>query len=354
MRLDRRQILQAMGMAGIGITFGPAMAGCSRKDGPSINFLSWDTYIGETTLDDFQEATGTQVNISFIANNDELFAKLREGNQGYDVVVPGNDTVERMILADMLMPIDHSMIPNFKNIAPEHMDVSFDPGRKYSAPYMWYVPGIGYRKSKVDGVPDSWKWVFDSDRYKGRIGLLSEATAMFQLGFKYLGLSANTTDPAAVKQVTEMLTRQKPNVALFHDDNGQDRLLAGEIDLVIEYNGDIAQIMKEDPDIDFVLPKEGSVIGADSLCIAKGAPNPELAHQFINYLLDAQVSANISKTIQYPSPNAAAVALMPAEFRDNPVIFPPKDRLAKCEYAEFQGSKFVQELEEAFTRVRAS
>lgn len=354
MRMDRRQLLQALGIAGVGITFGPALGGCSSKAGPALNFLTWDTYIGETTLDDFEEAAGASVNVSFIANNDELFAKLREGNQGYDVVVPGSDTVERMIQAGMLMPIDHAKVPNFANIAPEHIDVSFDRDRRFSAPYMWYMLGIGYRKSKVDGIPDSWKWVFDSDRYAGRIGLVSEAPAMFQLGFKYLGLPASTNDPAAVEQVEKMLTRQKPHVALFHDDNGQDRLLAGEIDLVVEYNGDIAQIMQEDPDIGFVVPREGSVIGSDSLCIPKGARNPELAHQFIDFLLDAQVSADISRTIQFPSPNKAAIALMPPEFRDNPVIFPSPDRMAKSEYAAFQGQQFVQDLEEAFTRMRAS
>jgi spermidine/putrescine transport system substrate-binding protein len=354
MHTNRRDILRALGVAGIGVTFAPMLNGCSRDDGPYVNFLSWDSYTGENTLADFEEATGTAVRLSLIANNDELFAKLREGNQGYDVVVPGSDTVERMVQADMLMPIDHSLVPNFRNVTPESADVPFDPGRKYSMPYMWYLPGIGYRKSKVNGVPDSWKWVIDSDLYKGRIGLMGEATAMFQIAFKYLGLSANTTDPAAIQRVEQMLTRQKPNITLFHDDNGQDRLLAGEIDLVIEYNGDIAQIMREDPDIGFVVPNEGSVIGADSLCIPKGAHAPDLAHKFINYLLDAKVSAAISDTIRYPSDNAAAIALMPAEFRNNPVILPPRDRMATSEYAKFQGPDFVRKLEEAFTRIRAS
>jgi spermidine/putrescine transport system substrate-binding protein len=292
--------------------------------------------------------------MSLFSTNDELFAKLRGGNQGYDVIVPTNDFVKRMAIAGMLEPLDHSLIPNMKNIAPEFLDPSFDPGREYSMPYTWLVLGIGYRKSKIDGVPDDWKWVFDSDRYKGRIGLLSEAGDLCRLALKYLGLPMNTSDPAALQRVQEMLIRQKPNVAVFHDDNGQDLLMSGDIDIVIEYNGDIAQVMKEDHDLDFVVPRQGSQISSDCLCIPKGAPNPKLAHEFINFMLDGKVGAEISSTIRYPTPNAAAKALMGADYRDNTVIFPPQAILAKCEYASYNGEALSRKYEEIITRVRAA
>jgi spermidine/putrescine transport system substrate-binding protein len=118
-----------------------------------LNFYNWDTYIGETTLEDFKGASGVDVNMTLFASNDELFAKLKAGNQGYDVIVPSNDFVERMAAADMLMPLDHAQIPNFeKNIAPEFKDVPYDPKRKHSMPYTWLTLGIGYRKSKVKGT----------------------------------------------------------------------------------------------------------------------------------------------------------------------------------------------------------
>ena len=350
---SRRDILAGMGIAGVGLTFG--LSACHR--GPpekKINFYNWDTYIGKTTLADFKAATGVQVDMSLFSTNDELFAKLRGGNQGYDVIVPTNDFVKRMTVAGMLEPLDHSLIPNIKNIAPEFLDPSFDPGRKYSMPYTWLVLGIGYRKSKVDGVPDDWKWVFDSGRYKGRIGLLSEAGDLCRLALKYLGLPMNSDDPVALQRVQDMLIKQKPNVAVFHDDNGQDLLLSGDIDIVIEYNGDIAQVMKEDKDLDFVVPRQGSQISSDCLCIPKGAPNPKLAHDFINFMLDGKVGAEISSTIRYPTPNAAAKALMGADYRDNPVIFPPQAILSKCEYASYNGEALSRKYEEIITRVRAA
>jgi spermidine/putrescine transport system substrate-binding protein len=348
---SRRGFLAGLGAAAVGLSF-TGLAGCHK--GKSINFYNWDTYIGATTLKDFKASTGVKVNMSLFANNDELFAKLRGGNQGYDVIVPTNDFVERMRDADMLMPLDHAKIPNFKNIAPNFQTVDFDPGRKYSMPYTWLLLGIGYRKSKIKGVPDSWKWVFDSDAYKGRIGLLAEAGDLCRLVLKYMGADMNSTDPADLAKVQALLTKQKPNVAVFHDDNGQDLLLSGDIDIVIEYNGDIAQVMREDKDLDFVVPREGSQISSDCLCIPKGAPNPELALEFINYLLDAQAGAEITRTIRYPTPNAAAAALMGPDYRDNPVIFPPQSILDKCQYAKYNGEKMSRLYEDVITRVRAA
>jgi spermidine/putrescine transport system substrate-binding protein len=356
--VSRRSLLAGLGGA---VAAGLTLGGCGTrwpigKNGEEarLNLYNWDTYTGATTLGDFQKATGVEVKMSLFGNNDELFAKLKAGNPGFDVIVPSNEFVTRMRLSDMLMPIDHAKIPNFANLLPEFRDVPFDPGRRYSIPYTWLVLGLGYRKSKVDGVPDSWKWVMDSDRYKGRIGLFSEADDIIRLGAKYLGHSVRGVTPAVTRQVVEMLIRQKPYVKVFHHDEGQDLLAAGDIDIVVEYNGDIAQVMAEDPDLGFVVPREGTLINSDCLCIPKGAPRPDNAHRFINFLLDAKVGAGISQTIRYPTPNGAALALMPAEYRDNPAIFPPADRMARSEYGDFEGIARAQAVDEAVTEILAA
>jgi spermidine/putrescine transport system substrate-binding protein len=183
---------------------------------------------------------------------------------------------------------------------------------------------------------------------------MSDASELFRNAFKYLGHSINDTSPELIKQVEQMLIKQKPNIKSFHEDNGQDLLASGEVDVVMEYNGDIAQVMVEDDDLNFVVPKEGAMKQSDTLAIPKGAPHPQNALKFINFILDANVGAEISKTIKYPSPNAAAVALMPASYKDNPVIFPPADLMAKCEYPRYLGPEFTRELDEAMTRLRAA
>lgn len=358
---NRRSLLKGLGAVAVGLTFSSSLTGCSDEptktaagaEEAKLNFYNWDTYIGATTLDDFKVASGVDVNMTLFASNDELFAKLRAGNPGYDLIVPTNDFVERMIAADMLMELDRSKITNFGNIEPSFQEVAYDPGRKYSMPYTWLTLGIGYRKSKVSSTPDSWSVLLDSPEYAGRIALLSEAGDLFRVHAKYLGKSLNAITPEDIRTIEAMMIRQKPHVKAYHEDNGQDLLARGEVDVVLEYNGDIAQAMREDPDLGFAMPKEGSQLQSDTLCIPKGAPHPNNAHAFINYLLDAEVGKKISETILYPTPNAAAKALMPDDYKNNTVIFPTAAELANCEYARYNPT--LQPLfEEAFTRVRAA
>ncbi len=359
-KATRRSLLAGLGAAAAGLSFGP-LAGCAAKaptgangEEQKLNLYNWDTYTGKTTLADFKAATGVEVNMSLFATNDELFSKLKAGNPGFDVIVPSNEYVTRMRIANMLMPLDLAKIPNRINILPGFQNPDFDPGRRFSMPYTWLVLGIGYRRSKIQGVPDSWKWLMDSDRYKGRIGLFSEADDLIELAGKYLGHSVHDIPPEMIAQIAQMYIRQKPNIKIFHNDEGQDLLLSGDIDIVMEYNGDIAQVMLEDPDLDFVVPREGSIINSDCLCIPKGAPRPDNAHQFINFLLDGRNGAEIYKTIRYPTPNAAALALMPQSYRENRAIFPPPEAMARCEYARFEGLARAQLYDETLTRIFAS
>jgi spermidine/putrescine transport system substrate-binding protein len=357
---SRRSLLAGLGAAAAGFSVS-GLEACASKapigangEEQKLNLYNWDTYTGKTTLADFKAATGVRVKMSLFATNDELFSKLKAGNPGFDVIVPSNEYVTRLRIAGLIQPLDLAKIPNRKNLLPAFQNPEYDPGRRWSMPYTWLCLGIGYRKSKVDGVPNSWKWVMDSDRYKGRIGLFSEADDLIELGAKYLGHSVNGIPPEMVDRVARMYIRQKPNIKIFHNDEGQDLLLSGDIDIVMEYNGDIAQVMAEDPDLDFVVPKEGSILNSDCLCIPAGAPRPDNAHKFINFVLDAKNGADIYKFIKYPTPNAAALALMPPDYRSNHAIFPPPEVMARCEYARFEGLQRAQLYDETLTRIFAA
>jgi len=363
-RTSRRSILTALGAAAVGISFGAA--GCSKPAGkgasasteePKLNFYNWDTYIGDTTLSDFKTESGIDVNMSLFASNDELFAKLKAGNPGFDVIVPSNDYVPRMSEAGLLMPLDHSKIPNIKNVNAEFLNPQYDPGRKYSMPYTWLALGLGYRKSKMKGiVPDSWKYVFESDMFKKRITILGDSADLIRLAGKYLGYSINNIPDEGLVKIEAMLMKlvRSGNLLKFTGDEGDTLLANGDADLVIEYNGDVAQKATEDPDLDFLIPKEGSELTSDTLCIPTGAPRPDNAHKFINFILDGKAGAEISKTILFPTPNDAAKALMPDDYRNNHIIFPPADLLAKSEYAQFPGADRLQKYEEMATRIKAA
>lgn len=351
-RFSRRSFLAALGASG-------AMAAglrlpASAQEEKRLNFYNWDTYIGETTLDDFRAASGIQVKMDLFGDNSEMFAKMREGNPGYDVIVPTNDYVQRMATAGLLQPLDHSKIPNFrKNVDKNFQDAGFDPGRKYSMPYMWGTMGIGYRKSKVKSPPVSWSavWGKQSAQYAGRIGWISEPASMVGMAMRYLGYSFNSENPDEIRAAADQLISFKGNVKGIFEDNGQDLLASGEIDLAVEWNGDIAQLITEDDDIGYVIPFEGSFFWQDCLAIPAGAPHPENAHAFINFLLDDEIGRDLADFIQYATPNEAARKLLGDDYSKNPAIFPPDHVMAKLEPNLYLGEDRSELIESEWTRV---
>lgn len=351
-RPDRRSFLKGTAAVAAGVTFLPRFS--LAEEEKSLNLFNWDTYIGETTLADFNAATGIEVKMDLYADNDELFAKLKGGNPGYDVIVPTNDMLERMIKAGMVVPLDHAKIPNMANIDKPFQDSAFDPGRKFSVPYMWGTLGIGYRKSKVEGAMDSWKWVLDSDKFSGRISLLGDAQNVIGVALKYLGYSFNSTNMEELKKAEALLIAQKKHVKVFADDNGQDLLASGEVDLAQEWNGDIVHVMAEDQDLSYAVPTEGSLLWQDTMAIPTGAPHPGNAHAFLNFVLDGEAGKNIATTIQFATANAAAKALMPEDYRNNSAIFPPDEVIAKCEPGLYLGEEATKVRDEIWTRIQAA
>ena len=329
----------------------PSLSRFALAQSNQVNVYNWDTYIGETTLDEFTEATGIAVRYDLFASNDELFAKLREGNPGYDVIYPSNDYVERMIAADMLLPIDHSKVPNIANVDPAFADPAFDPGLQHSAPYFWGTVGLGYRTSKAS--PQAFADLFEGDAHTGRVSLLNSVDSVLST-LKYLGYSLNTTDPDEINEAAEALIRIKPKIKSFAPDTGQDLLIAGEVDVCLEYNGDILQVMEEDDDLAYVVPTEGSILWVDSMCIPAGGPHPENAHTFINFILEPEVHGAIAEYVRYPCPNAAAMEYIPQADRDNRAIYPPREVLERCEFAVYKGEKIESLYQEALTRVLAA
>ena len=247
----------------------PAFGRLARGQSQQVNVYNWDTYIGETTLEDFTDATGIAVRYDLYADNDELFAKLREGNPGYDVIVPTNDYVERMVVADLLLPLDHARIPNLANVDPAFADPAFDPGLQHSMPYFWGTVGLGYRKSAAN--PTALADLFAKDDYAGRISLLNSIDSI-RAALKYLGHSLNTREPAQLDEAVELLIANKPKIKAFAPDTGQDLLIAGEVDICLDYNGDVLQVMEEDDDLDYVVPAEGSLLWEDNCASPRAGP----------------------------------------------------------------------------------
>jgi spermidine/putrescine transport system substrate-binding protein len=220
---------------------------------------------------------------------------------------------------------------------------------------MWGTLGIGYRKSKVEAAAvDSWKLLMESDALAGRISLLGDAQNCIGIALKYQGFSFNSTNAEELKKAEALLIAQKKNIKVFADDNGQDLLASGEVDACMEWNGDILQVMAEDADLAYAVPTEGSLLWQDTMAIPTGAPHPENAHAFLNFILDAEVGRDIAEFINYATGNGAARKIAKKEYQENTAIFPTAEVVAKCEPALYLGEEATKVRDEIWTRVQAA
>lgn len=329
--------------------------GLAAAEAKLVNVYNFDTYIGKTTRRTFTQATGIRVKYDLYGSNQELLAKLRAGNPGYDVIFPSDFMIGTMTKLDLLSPLDHAKLPNMRHLdpMPRVSNPPSNPGLKYGLPYQWGTIGIGYRKSKVKSVPVGWQALFDNPAMSGRIALLSEPREVLGCALKYLGRSVNSTAQDEINLARDLIVRNKRTFKTFAADNGQDLLANGEVDLVMEYNGDVLSVMQENKGLGFVVPQEGTVLWTDFACIPKGAPHPDNAHAFINHLHDPKVNAEIANTIHYASTNASAKQFIRADDLQNPSIYPPADLIAKCEILQDVGDA-LRLYDRAWTEVQAA
>jgi spermidine/putrescine transport system substrate-binding protein len=292
-------------------------------EGQTLNVYNWSTYVAEDTISNFEAACGVTVSYDVYESSEALLARLRGGNPGYDVVVPTGNTVVLMVAEGLLEPLDHEQIPNMANITEGLLNPDYDPGNVYTVPYQWGTVGVGYNVDAVGGEITSWEQVWNHD---GPVAWLEDLRVMLGIALVNLGYDANTTNPDEIAEARDYLIERGGNVVYIAGDDGQERLAAGEVDIAIEYMGDIFQIIAdcECDDFAFALPMEGADVWVDNLAIPVGAQNPELAHVFIDYILDPQVGADISNYTAYASPNQAAIdaGLIDSEYLDSPVIYP--------------------------------
>ncbi|MGQ7843210.1 ABC transporter substrate-binding protein [Granulosicoccus sp. 3-233] len=323
----RRRFLA--GASAIGLSL---MAGGARADGERVNVYNWPDYLPPDTLAGFHQTSGITAHHEVFTSDDELFARLRGSNPGFDLIVPGNTNVERMAEADMLMPLEHARIANLENIDPFFLDPPFDPGRQFSLPYLWGSIGIGYRKSALAQAPRTWRDLFEGTQDNYRIALLREPMIVTRLAIKALGESLNDLSEANVQAARRLLDKRRNGSLIHAPDNGQDLLLSGEVDMAMEWNTDIMRAMEQDDDIAFVLPEEGGLLWEDSLCIPKGAPNVDNAYALINFLLSAEAGAAIARYTRYATPNTAALALLDPTYTNNPAIIPSPTARQNSQY----------------------
>jgi spermidine/putrescine transport system permease protein len=316
-----------------------------------LNLYIWSNYIAPETLRRFEQRHGVRVNLDLYDSNEALLAKVQAGNVDYDVMCPSNYPIEILRAQGLLRPLDHSALPNLRNVDPRFLDSEYDPGNRFSVPYFWGTCGIGYRRSRA-GAVESWAALWDA-RFAGRILMLDDPRETLGAALKWRGHSLNTGEPALLEEARALLLRQKPLVRSYDSANYHDALLSGEVWLAQGWNGQFARVIEQDPDLAYVIPREGGSLFVDSLAIPAGAPHPELAHAFIDFTLEPEIAAEICRTMGYSTPNRAALRLLPPELLANPAVFPPADVLARVELIEDIGDA-AQLYDRMWTEVKTA
>lgn len=298
--------------------------------GQTLNVFNWSTYIAEDTIPNFEAACGVTVNYDVYDSDDALINRLREGNPGYDIIVPSNLGLPALIAEGLVMPLNYDLIPNAANIAEVYRDTPLDPGDVYSLFYLAGTAGLGYDRTVIADDVTSWLQFFEHD---GPVAWVDDPRLMFSLALLLTERDVNSSDEADLRAAQDFLIANSANVIAIATDDGQELLARGEVEMVIEYSGDILQLNLDCAceDYAYVVPQEGTAAATGHVAIPVGAQNPELAHAFIDYLLDPQVAADIANYTAYPTPNQRAIdlGLIDAALISNEGIYPSAETLER-------------------------
>ena len=310
-----------------------------------VNVCSWGEYIDESLIDKFEEETGIKVNYNTAPSNEELYSLLQSGGVNYDVIVPSDYMIARLISEDMLQPLDYSKIPNYEKIDEQYKGLSFDPNNEYTVPYTWGTLGIIYNTTMVNEPITSWEVMF-SDEYAGNILLIDNSRDAFGMALYYLGYDVNTTDEAQIREAAQLVDDAKARGV--YDGQGMDEVFqimeGGNLAIATYYAGDFLSMHENNPDLAFCVPEEGSNWFVDAMCILKNAKNMDEAHEWINFIASTDSNLANMDYIWYASPNAEALEQYPAYYEETygepldqelyEIMAAPKDVLARCSMYE--------------------
>lgn len=317
------------------------LAGCGARAPRTLHVYTWADYIKPELVQRFEKENHCKIVIDTFDSNEAMYAKLKAGASGYDVITPSSYQVAIMYQQGMLMDLDHAKLPNLANVDTAYLRIAIDPAMGHSVPYMLTNTGLAVARSKVKDAQPTWAMLDRSD-LKGRITMLNDMRESIGAALKFLGYSLNTTSVTELEKARDVVIRWKKNLAKFENEQYKSGIASGEFLLSHGYSGDIVQAENENPDVTFLAPREGLSIACDDLVILKDAKQPVLAHEFINFLHDPAVAAENSVFISYLCPNSAAYPRLPAKFRDNPAVTLSPEVRAKCEVIRDLGADNVK------------
>ena len=318
----------------------PGSNGTNSNKG-TVSVYNWGEYIDPEVITMFEEETGIEVLYNEFEQNEDMFPIIETGAVSYDVVCPSDYMVEKMIKNDLLEKINFDNVPNLKNIDPIYLEKAetFDPGNQYSVPYCWGTVGILYNKTMVDEPIDSWSVLFD-EKYKDNILMIDSVRDAYMIALSYLGYDQNTTDEAQIDEATQLLKKQYPLVQAYVIDQVREKMIGEEAAMGVIYSGEAIYTQRENENLEYIVPKEGSNVWIDGWVIPKNSKNKENAEAWINFMCREDIALKNFDYITYSTPNAAARELIEDEaIKNSTIAFPGQDILDRCQAFRYLGEE---------------
>lgn len=329
------------------------MAGAADR---TLNLFIWSDYIDPGVVRTFEKKFSAKVNIDLYEDAESMVAKIQNGGMSlYDVIVPPDHTVPGLIKLGLVAPLRHERIPNLKNLDPEFANPVYDSGNKYTVPYQWGTLGIYARRLATGRLPQTWGLVFDPklQSQSEPFVLIDSMRDLIGVALKYKGYSLNSTNLSELKEARQLLLDTKKRCAGFESSvAGRNRVLSKSVRSAIVYSGEGIRGLQEDGQTMYFIPQEGSQLWVDNLAVPAKAPHRDLAEDFINFILGAEVGAQVSKFAQCATPNRASMKYLPPETLNNPAIYPPEHVRKKLEVLTDLGAK-TRVYDEIWTQLKA-
>lgn len=322
--------------AGIGVLLAGmvlGLAGCGGSNQEKLYVYNWGDYIDESVLEDFEKENNVDVIYEQFATNEEMYVKIKAGTAKYDVAIPSDYMITKMINEDMLHKIDLNNVPNYSAINDRFKNLAFDANNEYSVPYMWGTVGIIYNKTMVQEPVDSWDILWD-EKYAKQILMLDSQRDSIGVALKKLGYSLNSKDEKQLEEAKELLIQQKSLLLAYVGDEVKDKMIGNEAALAVVWSGDAVFMKGENPDLEYVIPKEGSNIWYDSMVIPKTSGNKAMAEKFINFMCSTDVAFKNADYIGYSTPHKEVMEMLPAELTSDPAYYPEDGQLENSEVFE--------------------
>ncbi len=325
-----------------------SLCGCMQDSNKvTLRVYNWGEFIDMELLDKFEQETGIEILYDVYTDNESLYAKIKNsGDDSYDIIVPSDYMIKKMISEDMLAKIDFNNIPNIQNINESYLKPSYDPTGEYSVPYFYGMVGILYNKNKVNSKITGMKDLFN-EKYARDVCMLYSMRDTIGMTLKMLGYSMNDTDPAHINEAKNLLIKQKPNVLAYGTDELVPKVADGSCAMAMVYSGDGIVAATEDPDnVEFIIPNEGTNIAMDSMVILKSSKHKAEAEKFINFMLDAQNAAQNADYTGYSTPNKAAWELLGDDVKNDTRRYLTDEMMSKCEEFTSDNSHYVDAWDE--------